>query len=90
MTVAAAISGYVLDMNIFHRTVTRLAADYKSERPLGIFFGRIVVFIIIALQRSVYKVGIIDVSKYDHLGTATCKAVLLNRRAVKIERHIRR
>ena len=89
MTVAAAITGYVLDMNIFYRAVTRLAADYKSERPLGIFFRRVVMLVIIALQCSVYKMGVIDVSKYNHLGTATCKAVFLNRRAIKIECHIR-
>ena len=86
--VPAAIARDVLDRHVLDGAVERLAADAETRRPLGIRRRiLVVVLVVVALKRAVHEMGVVDVRERDHERPSSRKGVLLQCRAVEVERH---
>ena len=89
--VAGAIAGDVLHGHVLDGAEDRVAVDVEAHRPLRVVRRMlVVVLVVVALDRAVHEVRVADVLDRHDDRMAPRERVLLERRAVEIERHAAR
>ena len=85
--VSGAIARDIPNRHVLHRAVRRVPLDVETHRPLGVVSRvLVVVLVVVALQRAVHEVRVIDVREVHDDRMAAGERVLLQHRAVQVER----